>query len=90
MQQDQTHSQETEQLLARFECRAAVPAGKAEREAALAFGAELNRLQGHQPSSLDWRLRRLRVSGRVDREEYIQLINEIAKAEERAKASRRH
>lgn len=86
MQKDQTHSEETELLLARFECRAAVSAAQAEREAALAFGAELNRLQGHQPSSLDWRLRQLRVSGRVDRQEYIQLINEIAKAEERAKA----
>ena len=86
MRQDQTHSEETEQLLARFEGRDAAPAGQAEREAALAFGAELNRLQGHQPSALDWRLRQLRVSGRVDRQEYIQLINEIAKAEDRAKA----
>jgi len=86
MRHDQTHSQETEQLLARFECRAAVSVGQEEREAALAFGAQLNRLQGHQPSSLDWRLRRLRGSGRVDRDEYIQLINEIAKAEDRAKA----
>lgn len=86
MQRDQTHSHDTEQLLARFEARAPLPQGRAEREAALAFGDELNRLQGYTTSPLDERLNALRASGRVDRREFVQLILDIAVAENRAQA----
>ncbi|MCB0183588.1 MAG: hypothetical protein KDE31_04960 [Caldilineaceae bacterium] len=70
-----------EGLLAVLEGRPERPAGRAEREAAMQFGADLNRLQGWQAEECDWRLIKLFVEGRMGRDELVRFIVEAAEAE---------
>lgn len=70
-------------LLNRYETRPEMRKGRERREAAISMAAELNRLQGHKPTDLDLRLRKLRTSGRVDREEMNGIIKDIAQQRNR-------
>jgi hypothetical protein len=71
-----------DKILAPYEQRP-VPAdynAEADRRAGLKLGRELNRLQGGQPNETDRRLDDLLATGRVTREEYIQIATIIAHA----------
>lgn len=69
-----------DRLLAPFEGRAVVLSRDviAERKRGMAFGTELNRLQGIVPASVDRRLENLWCLGQVTREELSRLVAEIA------------
>lgn len=56
-----------------------------ERRAGLEFGWELNRLQGAEMDDVDTRLADLYATGRVTRPEYVELVRQLALAEQREK-----
>lgn len=73
-------AEDLDRLLAPYEARTVALSRDeiAERKRGMAFGADLNRLQGIVPASIDRRLENLWCLGQVTREELAHLVSEIA------------
>lgn len=80
------NTSEFDKLLASYEARPAVVAGRGRRAAGMALGAELNRLQGWAADEVDRRLIELFISGRINRSEFVRVVLELARLESEARA----
>ncbi len=72
----------SDQILAPYEARAASLSreDKANRRRALAYGDELNLIQGVVPGQAVDRLGRLWCAGQITREEYFDLLGQLGRA----------